>query len=143
MKTHSGKSVLLFSVLFLVAAGGRILGSEISEKTTIKSNAATLVFSSWMSLLPKVVSCYMALAGENAVRILSNSLNIIHLVPSSTLREEPPDHHLIFAGCHLCTFFLGTYHMSVAAPACTTSCSLAIFKTCSSLLAASLQQGLN
>ena len=149
MKTHSGKSVLLFAVLFLLAAGGRILGSEISEKTIIKSNATTLVFSSWMSLLPKVVSCYMALAGENAVRILSHSLKIInvcvllHLVPSSTLREEPPDHHLIFAGCHLCTFFLGTYHMSVAAPACTTSCSLAIFKTCSSLLAASLQQGLN
>ena len=59
--------------------------------------------------------------------------------PSCPWSNLLPAHHLNFAGCHLCTFFLSTYNMSVAAPACTTSCSLALFKTCSSLLAASFQ----
>ena len=139
MKTHSSTSVLLLSVLFLAAACGRIFSSEISERTIKKSNAAGLVLSSWVNLLPKVVSCYMALAGENIIVVC----NLLHLASSSSFWKKSPDPHLKFAGCHLCTFFLGTYHMSVAAPACTTSCSLALFKTCSSLLAASLQQRLN
>ena len=29
---------------------------------------------------------------------------------------------ILFPGCHLCNFFLGTYDLSVPFPACTTSC---------------------
>ena len=60
MKTNP-TFLLLFS--FLAAVCGSELASGTSERTSVESNAATLVLSSWVNLLPKVVSCYMALAG--------------------------------------------------------------------------------
>ena len=138
MQTHT-TSVLLFS--FLAVTCGSILSSE---RSIVESSATTLVLRSWVNLLPKLVSCYMALAG---IFSLTTNLCIPHIqhqlseLICSILSMEAICH--LLAGCHLCTFFLGTYDMSVAAPACTTSCSLALFKTCSSLLAASLQQRLN
>lgn len=93
--------ILLVAILCVCQSGG---GAVQEETVTLRSRSGA-VLSSWIDLLPKVISCYMSLAG-----------------------------------CHLCNFFLGTYDLSVPFPACTTSCSLAVVKTCSSLVIASLQQ---
>ena len=63
MKTPS-IAVTLCSILCVAAnCASSFSGSEISEKSSKSSAAAVQVVTSWVNLLPKVVTCYMALAG--------------------------------------------------------------------------------
>ena len=97
MKTDTTSRLLFSSILFLAAAcGGSVLTSGISERTSVKSNAATLVLSSWVNLLPKVVSCYMALAG---IVSLYNTYLYLHLcydIPLSS-KEHICSMHILFS----------------------------------------------
>ena len=50
--------------------------------------------------------------------------------------------YMALAGCDLCTYFLATYEVLVAAPACTGSCTMAVLGKCANLLSSSLQNSL-
>ena len=140
--------ILLVAILCVCQSGS---GAVQEETVTLRSRSG-VVLSSWIDLLPKVVSCYMSLAG-----ILfpwsSNNPNLIHLhtivlcTPDNSNSRLPPvqllPRHLrpvcAVPGVHHLVQVLKMIwsNITTTTPPC---CSLAVVKTCSSLVIASLQQ---
>ena len=131
--------ILLVAILCVCQSGG----GDVQEKTVTLRSRSGVVLSSWIDLLPKVVSCYMSLAGiyfhDHPKIVLCTPDNSVSRLPPVQLLPRhlrpvcavPGVHHLVQVLKMIWS------NITTTTPPC---CSLAVVKTCSSLVIASLQQ---